>query len=130
MCMTITEIIALIIGLAMFIGRGHALLYPKTQKEVWKKISSRPYCSIRLMGTVFLIAGVFLIILASETVEISKIVTIAAAGWLLFLGSSAFAVVPLKAALKTFPRINKRWMQVSNILVVIVGLLIICLVLK
>jgi len=130
MCISITEIIAIIIGLAMFIGRGHALLYPKAQRQVWKKIGSRPDCSIRQMGAIFLVVGFYLLMIATETADIGEIVTIAAGGWFLLLGSGAFAVRPLKAVLKSYPRVNRTLLQVSNALVAIAGLLIIYLILK
>ncbi len=128
--MTITEIIALIIGLAMIIGRGIAFISPTIQKEMWRKTKERPDSSIRTMGTLFIIAAVFLIIFALESADISAIVIAAAAGWFLFLGSYAFAVKPLKAALGSYPRVRKGLLQASNLLVVLAGILIICLVLK
>jgi len=128
--MDTAEIIALVIGLAMIAGRGFAFLNPKSQKELWKKTGERPDCSIREMGTLLIIFGVFLIIFAMESADISAVVMAAAAGWVILLGSYAFAVKPLKSALSSFPKVRKSILQASNILVVAAGALIVYLVLR
>ena len=128
--MAINEILALIIGLSIAVGSCIVLVFPDMQKKLWRKTKERPDYAIRAMGTAFIIAGIFLVIFALESADASTVVVAAAAGWCLFIGLYAFAVKPIKSAVGSFPKVNRMLMQLSNILAVIVGALIVYIVLK
>lgn len=126
----IIKLIAVIIGLVMVIERLVLLAYPKLHKKAWREIAKSPDSSVRLIGAIFLAIGAFLILLALKTSELSEVVVIAAAGWCLFLGSYAFAAKPLKSALNAFPKVDKRLIQLGNLLVLAAGVLIVYFILK
>lgn len=128
--MAITEIIAVIIGIALAGERIVLLASPKTHRKAWKEIAKSPDSSIRMMGLGFLAAGVLLILASLRNVGISDAVVLAAAGWCLFLGCYAFAAKPLKSALRAFPKVDRRIMQLGNLVAVFIGIAIVYLVLK
>ena len=128
--MSITEIIAVVIGLAMIAGRGGALIFPKKQKGTWKKIRQRPDSSVRMMGIGFLAISIALVITALQSANLSAVVIAAAAGWCIFLGAVAFAVKPLKAELASFNKVDKMLVHAGNVIVMILGAIIVYLVLK
>ncbi len=128
--MSITEVIAVIIGIVMVVERLILLVSPKTHKKAWKAIAKSPDSSVRMMGAGFIILGAVLIAIVLQTVDISEVVVAALAGWFLFLGSYAFAAKPLKAALNSFQKTDKRLIQLANVLVAVVGALIVYSILK
>jgi succinate dehydrogenase hydrophobic anchor subunit len=123
-------ILAILVAVYLIIARGIALIDPAIEKRIWRDFVKRPDYNVERMGFIFIALAAAMIYFALPYVQnVSALVILIAAGWLLCMGALATQKQPVKLMSKYFAKKPNHWVRITSSVFFVLGFLILYLVL-